>query len=126
MDAILAFLRDHWIKFLVCVVLGFLCLLTYNFTNGSWTRVDSYMDGCFIGGFALIAIGGLSWINNLGGFDIASFYIRRKNIGERKEDYYEYGERRKEERSRNKLTFLPYIIVGSLYLIASLILMIFR
>lgn len=126
MRNVLEFIQKNWIRFVVSLAIGLAISIIYMSVNtylGSWKDIMFYCNATFIASFLLFAIGVLTLLNNFGGFDIFSFLIMRKPYNEaRKENLYEYSERKKEERKKYKLVFLPYLIVCSLFLIASLIL----
>ena len=121
MNAILVFLQKYWPRFLIALAIAATALIIYNSVNAGWTLLYSYSQGSAIGGVVCIFVGGLSLVNSFGGFNMASFYFRRKRIEDRKEDLYEYTERKKEEHARDRLCFLPYVIIGVLFVIFSFI-----
>ncbi len=126
MDAILTYLRDHWIKFVVCILIGATPLLIYLGSKNGWTSSYAYMDGCFIGAATLLGIGFLAIINNFGGFDLFSFYFRRHKTENGPEDFGDYVQRKGQERVKLRWGFLPYFVIGVCYLIPSIVLMILR
>ena len=121
---VLLFFKRHWIKFLVCILLGVGLMSLYNTSAGRWDLIGSYSNGCFVAGAVLVLLGLLSVVTNFGAFNLASFYFNRKRIeeGGRKENYAEYTNRKEEERASYRLGFLPYMIVGVVYIAVSLIL----
>ena len=123
MAVILHFLKKNWIRFLVALIIGVIPVVVFNAVNNTWQLAIGYCNGLFISAFLLIAISGLVALSLFGAFDIFSFYFdrRRKEDGT-KENLYDYSARKKENRWKAKFAFLPYLIIGSLYLIASLIL----
>ena len=87
-----------------------------------WAMLSSYRDGATIGGFALFFFGLLLILSHFGAFDIFSFmFARKKKEDGSKEIYSEYVERKRMEKGHLNLFFLPYLIVGSLYLLFSVI-----
>ena len=130
MNKILTFFRKNWIRLIVSLGLGatFLIIYLLAYQNAdkvnTWTNPAYYRDGLFLSGMILIFFGGLAICSYFGIFDIFSFYPgRKKKEDGKKENYGDYVERKKLERSSDKsLFFLPYFIVGGLMLIASLIL----
>ncbi|MCR5349229.1 MAG: DUF3899 domain-containing protein [Bacilli bacterium] len=119
------YMRNHWVKFIVAFLIAFANLAIFNSAAGSWTALISYCDGAFIGGASVVFIGGLSWVNSLGGFDLASYYFGRKKTESGFEDYYQYVDRKKETRREDRFGFLPYLIVGVLYIIVAAVLLAF-
>ena len=120
---ILSFFAENWVRFLVSILIGLGLMAAYNGISNTWTLIIGYCNGSFIAAFTLISISILIVLNLFGAFDIFSFYFRRKTNEEgKKEALYEYAARKKEERWKYKMVFLPYLVVGGLFLIASLIL----
>ncbi len=124
------FFKKNWIRFLVSVLTATTLLIVYlvayqNADNiNTWVVPAYYRDGLFIAGMVVVFFGGLAIVSNFGIFDIFSFYPgRKKKEDGKKENYGDYVQRKKLERSSEKnLYFLPYFIIGGLLLIASLIL----
>jgi len=118
---VLNYLRKYWIKFVVSLAIGILLMCIYNWINGHWDVPMFYSNGGFIAGASLFLIGMLSLVNSFGAFDLSSFYFRRKRVDEtRKENYGEYVNRRAEERAHSHLGFLPYAIVGIVFIIVAI------
>ncbi len=116
-----AYLHKYWLKFALCPVIGLLIMVIYNSAAGQWTALVSYSNGAFIAGAVLFLIGLLSLVNSFGAFDLSSFYFRRKQFDEtRKENYGEYVTRRAEERKKTRMGFLPYVIVGTVFIIVGI------
>ena len=122
MSVILSFLKKNWIRFLVATVFAAAPVIVYLAVNQAWKLAIGYCNGLFISGFFLTGVSALVALNLFGAFDIFSFYFGRKlNEQGKKEDLYEYSTRKKEQRWKAKFAFLPYLIVGAICLIASLI-----
>ena len=87
-----------------------------------WVLLSSYRDGATIAGFVLFFFGLLLILSHFGAFDIFNFFFQRKKKEDgKKEIYSEYVERKRMEKGHLNLFFLPYLIVGSLYLLFSVI-----
>ena len=128
MDKIVTFFKENWIRFLACIGVGAIFMVLYNLVLQSttdvniWTMLSSYRDGATIGGFALFFFGLLLILAHFGAFDIFNFFFARKKKEDgSKEIYSEYVERKRIEKGHLRLYFLPYLIVGGLYLLFSLI-----
>lgn len=122
MHKILNFIVEFWVRFLVGFLIGAIIMVIYNLINASWTSFINYCNGAFIGAFFLISIGILSVLNMFGAFDIFSFFaLRKKKEDGMKENLYEYSTRKKEERTKYKLAFIPYIFWGFVFFVVSLI-----
>ena len=130
MNKIGLFFKRNWIRFVVSlgIGLGLLAIYLVSYQNSDsvnvWTRPEYYRDGLFIAGMVVVFVGGLAIVSNFGIFDIFSYYPgRKKKEDGKKENFGDYVERKKAERSSDRnLFFLPYFIVGTLFLGASLIL----
>ncbi|MDE5547211.1 MAG: DUF3899 domain-containing protein, partial [Anaeroplasmataceae bacterium] len=88
-----------------------------------WTNLINYIDACFIAGFSLLCIGGLSVVNNLGTFDIFTHLFARGKDGQPKPAFYEYVGSKKEKRHKNRFNCVPYFVMGVLYIIVSSIML---
>ena len=128
MDKIGLFFKKNWIRFVACIVVGALFMVLYNVLLQSstdvniWVMLSSYRDGATIAGFVLFFFGLLLILGHFGAFDIFNFFFARKKKEDgSKEIYSEYVERKRMEKGHLNLFFLPYLIVGSLYLLFSVI-----
>lgn len=108
------------------IILVLICL----FIKG----VDSarnYCDAFFIGSFTILAIGGFSWLSNVGTFDILSYsWITVKSSFSKsmKREYstmYDYSESKKEKRAKNRYCYLPYVFCGGVGIVIAVIIRIF-
>ena len=123
MQKILGFFAEYWVRLIVSFFIGIVIYVVYNSIKNSWIMLIEHCNACFIAGFVLVGISALAALNLFGAFDIFSFYFnRKKKENGDKEVLYDYSTRKKQERLKVKLAFLPYLLVGSLFLIASLIL----
>ena len=123
MRKVLSFFIEHWVRFLVAFLIGVIMMIVYLAIANAWTWVIGYCNATFISAFVLFSISILSVLNLFGAFDIFSFYIgRKKKENGAKEDLYDYSSRKKDERSKFKLVFVPYLFFALLFLVASLIL----
>ncbi len=100
-------------------------MILANILAEDWKSVTTYANGSFAAGMTLIGCGGLSWCCSLGAYDMMSYLFVRKGPNGSKPTLYDYSEQKRVERSANKLSFLPYIITGAVFVIISLILFIF-
>ena len=126
MKKILVFLSENWIRFLIALMIGAVLMIIYNAVQNTWHLLRGYLDGFFISGMVLIGFSLLVLMSLFGAYDIFSFYFARKQKEEGgKENYYEYSERRRLEKVGKKLIFLPYLIIGVIYLSVSFIIFAF-
>ena len=123
MRKILDFFINHWIRFTIAFVIGASLILLYCGVTNTWSRMIGYCNGSFIAAFVLISFSALTILNLFGAFDIFSYYpSRKKKENGLKENLFDYSTRKKQERSKFKLVFVPYLAWGVLFLIASVIL----
>lgn len=122
------FFQKNYIRFIACTLAGLLIMAIYNFIvqftsdKQAWSELYAYRDGATIAGFSLFFFGLLLVLAHFGAFDIFNYFFRRKRKENGvKENYGEYVNRKKEEKGSLNLYFLPYIFVGILFLIFSLI-----
>ena len=136
MNKIGEFFKKNWIRFLVALAVGIVFVVIYLVAYQSavnkgeeklnvWVMPEYYRDGLFIAGMIVVFMGALAVVASFGIFDIFSYYPgRKKKENGYKENYGDYVNRKKLERSSNKNPFyLSYFIIGALFLISSLVLL---
>ncbi len=116
------FFKKSWIRLTICLIFGLLIVIINNLIRKNWNSLDNYCDGFFIGGFSIICIGCLSVLNYFGAFDVFQYTFRRKPKNSPSESLYDFSNRKKETRHSGTKHFIPYFIIGSFYLIISLVL----
>jgi hypothetical protein len=102
-------------------LIGVLCYFLSHDKNLEYP-IFSTSNACFISGFVLVLVGGLSILSNLGAFDIFSYQFKRKGVGANKYTLYDHQQRRIEQSKTRKYYFVPYFVVGGLFLLVSFIL----
>ena len=121
--SIIEFFTDHWARFGIAFFIGIVPVIVYNAVYNNWLLVINYCNGFFIGAASLLAVSALSVFNLYGAFDIFSYLPGRKKMENGKiETLYDYSERKKLTRGKFKLVFVPYLVVGVVFLLVSLIL----
>lgn len=121
LQSLAQFFKNNWLRFILSIALVGACLSTYCILNENWTHPIMYVNGLFIGGAVSIFGAAMSVINLFGGMDIFSYYLNRKTTENGKEDLYEYSQRKKTQRMKNPFNFVPYLFIGALAIIASII-----
>lgn len=126
MNRLVSFFQNNWIRFIVAGCIGitfFLIYLAVNSYVSSWTSIFFYCNAAFVAGFVLFGVSILALLSNLGGFDVFSFLFLRKRVDEhRKENFYEYCERKGEQHKKARLIFIPYLLISILFFILTAIL----
>ncbi|MBO7401871.1 MAG: DUF3899 domain-containing protein [Lachnospiraceae bacterium] len=89
------------------------------FTRGASTTV-LWMDALTVGGAVTALFGLLLLVTRLGSFDLFSYSFRRFS-GRTDKDFYEFREQAEEKRSKEEYTFMPYILVGLLFIVVGLV-----
>lgn len=94
--------------------------------------VYGFMDACFYPGAILLGIGALLWVANAGLFDsltygvsyIFSSFSASKGQERKYKDLSEYSDNKMEKRRENKTYYLPYFVIGGLFLMVSIVLLV--
>lgn len=114
------------IKYIVSFIIGLVVIVITMFVKGPKYLI-SYVDGTFIAGFVLIAVGFLSILTSKGSMDIFSYstkYVYNKFRNKEVERYHEYSSNKMEKREKYKFSYVPYFVNGTFYFVISLILLI--
>lgn len=114
------------IKYIVSFIIGLVVIVITMFVKGPKYLI-SYVDGTFIAGFVLIAVGFLSILTSKGSMDIFSYstkYVYNKFRNKEVEKYHEYSSNKMEKREKYKFSYVPYFVNGAFYFVISLILLI--
>ena len=118
-------IQKYYIKYIVSFIVGIGIICMANALANQWTLLINYLNGSFVAGLVLVCIGGLSWCGNKGAYDMASHLFAKRGPNGVKPSLYDYSEQKRTKRIENKLGFVPYMIVGAVFVIISLILFIF-
>ena len=123
MRKIREFLINHWVRFLISFFIGVFTMVIYLAVKNGWQYSINYVNATFMSAAILIGIAALSTLTLFGAFDIFSYFFNRKKKEDgKKEILSEYAERKRIERGKQKLIFIPYLFNGIIFLVASLIL----
>ncbi len=107
------------VRYLVAFVIAATLTLVRMFTLG--VSYFSVTDGLGVGGIITILFGMLVLIANLGAFNIFVYSISSFSSGRKYKTYADYTEAKQEERKPNIRHFVPYVVVGAIFMIASMI-----
>ena len=105
-------------KYIVAFVLASVIFVVNVFNKGT-NIIFNYINGLFIGGFAVSCIGGLSVLGYYGAYDFFSFAFYRQKA---KMEYHEFNEMKENKRKNNNIPFVPYFVVGVFFILISLFL----
>lgn len=103
---------------LVFAIIGMLAYILLNDKNLEHALL-TISNSSFIVGFILVLVGGLSILSNLGAFDIYSYQFKRKGTGPNRYTLYDHQQKRIEQSKGKQFYFVPYMVVGLLFLIIS-------
>ena len=103
---------------LVFAIIGMLAYILLNDKNLEHALL-TISNSSFIVGFILVLVGGLSILSNLGAFDIYSYQFKRKGTGTNRYTLYDHQQKRIEQSKGKQFYFVPYMVVGLLFLIIS-------
>lgn len=112
--------NHSWKKYIIWIIYILVILIIYNLAYKNWDLLISYVDGLFIGGFSLFCISLLIVLNHFGAFDTFAFVFNKKKEGCK--TLYEYSEKVKEKRKKNKFDFIPPMVVSLVSILISIIL----
>ncbi len=84
-----------------------------------------YVDAFGVGGAVSIFLGLLGWVAAAGAFDTIGYGFSIFSSKRRDRDLYEYTVRKQEKRSREGRPYLPFLIVGAVFLALSFVMMAF-
>lgn len=110
-------------RYIFSLAFAFIGILVYLLSHDPELEqpILSISNSCFIVGFVLVLVGGLSILSNLGAFDIFSYQFRRLKSGSNKYTLYDHQQRRIELSKSRQYYFVPYLVVGGFFLIISMI-----
>ena len=107
------------IRYLVAFGISATFTLVRMFTLG--VTFFSITDGLGVGGLITVLFGMLVLITNLGGFNIFVYSFSSFSSKRKYRTYADYTEAKQEERKPNIRHFVPYVVVGAIFMIVSMI-----
>ncbi|MGN0506088.1 MAG: DUF3899 domain-containing protein [Lachnospiraceae bacterium] len=81
-----------------------------------------YIDAFSVAGSVSILFGMLLWVASAGAFTTFGYAFSTFRSERKYKDLYEYTVAKEEKQQRQKKTFMPYILVGFVFLMVSFIL----
>ena len=122
------FFKEYGIKLIVNFFSAIAIIVIYlaiNYQSHSFTSLLFYTNGFFSSGFIFICFAGLSLVNNMGGFDIFTYSFSYVFSKTHNTNLREYSENKDLTRSKKKKNYLPYLVIGILFVIIGVILQLF-
>lgn len=80
-----------------------------------------YVDAFGVGGAVSVFLGLLMWVASAGAFDTIGYGFSTFSSARKYRDLYEYTVRKKEKRDRMGKPFLPFFLVGAVFLAVSFV-----
>lgn len=96
------------------IVLALIVLLIKGFDQKIY-----YVDALGVAGAVSILLVLLSWIASAGAFDTVGYGFSALFSDRKYKDLYDYTARKNEKRSRRRKSFVPFLIVGAVFLVVS-------
>lgn len=116
------FFLHSWKQYIIASILAIGLTILAIFSRKTFSLLF-IADSFAIAGVVTILIGGLVLVGYFGGFDTLGYgmsYFVRKN--KKYDDLFDYTEKKKLLRKSGSLTFMPYFIIGILFVIISFVL----
>lgn len=127
------FFAKNWIRMVAATIFGAVIMIIYVALQSNvilpetnqpvypWDKLIHYVNGLFIAGALIAFVSLLILLSSFGSFNIFSFYLRRKKKENGfKENYYEYSERVEKTHSSYRFIFIPYLLVGLVFIAIAL------
>lgn len=114
------------VKYIVSLIIGIILVITTLSIKG-FSYLVSYEDAFFIAGAVVIFIGILSLLSNYGAFDLLAYsgkYVYNMSKKRKVERYPDYVENKIAIRKKMKYKWIPYVVVGCVFIIIAIIFMI--
>ena len=107
--------------YVAALVMNIVLMLIVLFLNG-FDKVIFYVNACSVAGAISVLWGMLLCVTAAGAFNTLGYALSIFR-GERKyQDLYEYTVAKEEKNSKQKKTYMPYIVVGIVFLLISYVL----
>lgn len=108
------------VRYIVALVLNIAVVLIVLCVRGFEVR-SYYVDAFSAAGAASVFFGLLLWVAAAGAFDMFGYGFSTFGTVRKYRDLYEYTVRKKEQRGRQNKTYMPYIVVGLVFLLVSVL-----
>jgi len=109
-------------RYIFSFVAGILIVVLYNLLRDEWDILVNYQEAFSIAGFSIFFFGLLVLLSQFGAFDLWMYvFSKKKIVNGKKQIYSEFANEKMVVRSRAKLIFVPYLIIGLVFILVSLI-----
>ncbi len=109
-----------WKRYLAALVLNAAVALLVLFVRGFEYKIY-YVDAFSTAGGVSVLLGLLFWITAAGAFDTFGYGFSVIFSNGKYKDLYEYSTRKRERRGGGYKSFLPYLVVGAVFVAASVL-----
>lgn len=106
------------VRYIVALVINAVVALVVLSVRGFDLKIY-YVDAFSAAGGVSVFFGLLLWVAAAGAFDTMGYGFSVIGGNRKYKDLYEYTVRKKEKRGRQKKTYMPYIVVGIIFLMIS-------
>lgn len=125
------FLDNPWVQFILRVLLAALvtALVFVSMYFSSKKELIDAVNSCFVSGSIALAVGVFSLLNRFGSFDFFEYGAiqvlssLRKGSPRPYIDLIDYKEQKKTKRKLDGMYFIPYLIIGIIWIIVASILL---
>lgn len=108
-----------WKSYTFALMLNIGLMLLVLLIKGFRLRIH-YVNAFGIAGAVSILLGLLIWVTAAGAFDTLGYgFSSFRFTSRRDKNFYEYTLRKKEKRTRQGKRFLPYLVIGAVFLVIS-------
>lgn len=119
--------QQYLINFIVAAIMAVAPFLIYMLATMNWTLMG-LCNGFTLGAIVCLLGFLLYLVTRLGAFDMFAYGFKdiffhmnpNKDKVKKYDDYADYLEKKKEERSRSRVCFIPYVVVGGAFLVTAL------
>lgn len=109
-----------WKRYAAALALNGALVLLVLCVRGFGLRIY-YVDAFGVAGAVSVLLGLLFWVASAGAFDTIGYGFSFFRSDRKYQDLYEYTVRKKEKRSRQKKPFVPFMAVGAVFLVVSVV-----
>lgn len=115
MRSIIMSVARSWKRYLAAFLLNAASALIVLLIKGHELKI-CYVDAFSVGGAVSVLLGLLIWVASTGAFDTFGYGFSTFRSGRKYKDLYEYTTYKRDKRSRQGKTFLPFILMGGVFL----------
>lgn len=107
--------------YVAALVMNIVLMLIVLFLNG-FDKVIFYVNACSVAGAISVLWGMLLCVTAAGAFNTLGYALSIFREERKYQDLYEYTVAKEEKNSKQKKTYMPYIVVGIVFLLISYVL----